>query len=755
MEIARLCVSILLLGAAAFAADPFTPQQRRYWAFQPVRRPAVPVVKQSAWVRTPIDAFVLHKLEAAGIAPGPEAGKIALLRRASFDLIGLPPTPEQVSAFLADDSPRAWESVIDRLLASPQYGERWGRHWLDVARYAESTGFEDDVTRPNIWRYRDYVIAAFNNDKPYDRFMKEQIAGDELWPESFEARIATAFNRHYPEEGNQKDLLMARQEMLHDVTSVTGAAFLGLTFECARCHNHKFDPILQKDYYRLQAFFSNIDHNDRLPVASADRVREYERQLAEWEAKTQPIWDEMSALLMPKRTYTPAQLLARYPDFAIEAVKTPESERTPLQSWMTHLLASKTCGTCPLRPKPYLDPGFKGVANKLTGAERKRYDELEAELKKYAPLKPKDLPLGSVIADVGAVAPPTHVLGVGLYTSPQEEVQPGFLSILDPSDTPVTRPKGLQSTGRRTALANWLGNPVNPLTGRVMVNRIWHHHFGTGIVATPGDFGVMGNRPSHPELLDWLTDEFVSNGWSMKQLHRLIMTSSVYRQSSLSREAARQADPSNKLMWRFEPSRLEAETIRDSLLSVSGLLSPAIGGPSVYPPLPAGVPKPVGGWDFSKSMADQNRRSVYIFVRRNDPYPMLNTIDFPDTHESCSRRNRTTTAPQALTLLNSALTAEWARQFSSRVLDQAGADPVRQTEAAYLLAYSRRPDSWELDTAQTFLARQAETIAAQAALGKKIIAPEKLPTGMRQEGAAALVDLCLMLLNSNEFVYRF
>ncbi len=736
---------IVLSAAALFAApaDPsFTSQQRRYWAFQPVKRSPAPAVQHLGLVRNPIDSFVLQRLEAKGIEPAPAAERIDLIRRATLDLVGVPPTPDEVQAFLQDASPEAFEAVVDRLLASPHYGERWARHWLDVARFAESTGFEDDVTRPNAWRYRDYVISSLNNDKPYDRFVREQIAGDELWPADLDARVATAFNRHYPEEGNQKDLLMGRQEMLHDVTSVTGAAFLGLTFECARCHNHKFDPILQRDYYRLQAFFANTDHDDRLPLVGADALHRYQQQLAEWETKSQPIWDEMSALLMPKRTFTPAQLLERYPDYAVAAIKTSEAKRTPLQSWMAHLLASKTCGTCPVRPKPYLDPLFKSVVSKLTAAEKQRYQQLESELEKLAPLKPKDLPLGTGMVDVGPEAPPTHVLGVGLYTAPQEEVEPGFLSILDPGPARIAKPASLSSTGRRTALANWLADAANPLTGRVMVNRVWHHHFGAGIVSTPGDFGTMGARPTHPELLDWLTSEFVQSGWSLKSLHRLIMTSNTYRQSSRHREAAAKADPANKLLWRFEPQRLEAEAVRDSALSVAGMLHPATGGPSVFPVLPAGMPKPIGGWDVSKNEADRQRRSIYIFVRRNDPYPMLNAMDFPDTHESCSRRNRTTTAPQALTLLNSPLTAEWSRQFATRVTGMAGSDRSKQVEAAYRLAYSRRPAPREMDTALTFFARQAEVIAAE----KRV---------KDSAEAAALADFCLMLLNSNEFVYRF
>jgi len=736
-KLAALCLAVTSTLMAAEPPGRFTDQQRRYWAFQPLTRPAVPAVQKKTWVRNPIDAFVLKKLEENGIAPGPEANRVDLIRRVSFDLIGLPPTPEQLDSFLSDRSPRAFENLVERLLVSPQYGERWARHWLDVARYAESTGFEDDVTRPYAWRYRDYVIRSFNQDKPYNRFVKEQIAGDELWPGDQEALIATAFNRHYPEEGNQKDLLMARQEMLHDVTSVTGAAFLGLTFECARCHDHKFDPIPQRDYYRLQAFFSNVDHHDGFPLLAADAFADYEKQLAAWEAKTQPIWEEMSALLMPKRTFTPEQLLERYPDYAKHAVQAAEANRTPVEKWMVHLLSTKTCGTCPVRPKPHLDPLFKGVASKLTGAEKQRYQELEAELAKYDSMKPAEPPRGTGVFDIGPDAPPTHVLGVGLYTAPGEEVEPGFLSILDPGPARIAKPSNGRSTGRRTVLANWLADEANPLTARVLVNRVWHHHFGAGIVPNPGDFGIMGGKRSHPELLDWLAGEFTRKGWSVKQLHRLIVTSSTYRQSSQDRPNAREADSTNRLLWRFPPQRMEGEAIRDSALAVSGLLNLATGGPSVFPPLPAGMPKPIGGWDLNKDTAQHHRRSIYLFVRRNDPYPMLNAFDFPDTHDTCSRRSRTTTAPQALTLLNSPLTADWARHFASRVAAQAGPDPAKQVEGAYRLAYSRPPDAWEKDSALTFLGRQT------------------LLLGEKADEATALADLCLMLMNSNEFVYRF
>ncbi len=758
--------------AAPFVSDPFTSEQRGYWAFQPVERPQEPLAEIEGWGRNPIDTFVLRALRSKGIAPAPEADRVTLIRRASFALSGLPPTPDEVREFLADQAPGAYERLVERLLASPRYGERWGRHWLDLARFAESAGFEQDVTRPNAWRYRDYVIGAFNADKPYDRFVQEQIAGDELWPDRFEARIATAFNRHYAEEGNQKDLLLARQETLHDITTVVGATFLGLTYGCAQCHDHKFDPITQRDYYRLQAFFANANHDDRFPVVPADELREYERKLAIWEEKTAAIWQEMSGLLMPHRNYTPEQLLGRYPDFVIEAIKASETDRTPIQTWMASLLATKDCGTCPLKPKPYLDPTFRNVVRKLEGEDKARFEELDAQLANLAHFKPTDIERGSGIVDVNDDPPPTHVLSNGHYTQPLEQVEPGFLSILDPGPAVIVAPEGGRSTGRRSALAKWLTDPANPLPARVMVNRIWQHHYGRGIVATPSDFGMMGERPTHPELLDWLADEFVRGGWSVKHIHRLIMLSSTYRQASgltegpspLTRRRAdssgpfalaSRTDPFNKLFWRFPPRRHEGEVLRDSALSVAGLLNTRLGGPGAFPPLPEGMPKPFGGWNTEEKPSDHRRRSVYVFVRRNTPYPMLDAFDFPDTHESCSMRNRTTTAPQALSLLNGEEPAQWARAFAGRVLEAAGAEPSKQVEAAYRLAYSRAPSPAEKDTAVTFFDRQAQIIAAQLEQGQDASVPDRVPSGISVAQAASLVDYCLMLLNSNEFAFQF
>src|SRR5581483_10850887 len=600
----KLVVSIAIGSALLLAADPFTKRQREFWSLQPVKDHIPPVVKNSDWVRNPIDQFVLAKQEAKAIQPGPAADKVTLLRRASLDLIGLPPTPAEVDAFVADKSPQAFEKVVDRLLASPQYGERWGRHWLDLARFAESEGFKSDETRPNAWRYRDYVIKSFNEDKPYDRFVQEQIAGDELWPDSAEARVATAFNRHYPDESNARNLMQRRQEILDDITDVVGSTFLGLTYGCARCHNHKFDPILQADYYRLQAFFANTAADDHIAMISPQKAGEWKAKMAVWESKTEPIRNEIATFLAPYKKKILKEFFDKYPPEIQAAILKPAADRNPYE-WQMYAKA-----------KPYLEISDEDAVKTLKGEQRSRYDSLKKQLDQFKDLYPGDFPEGIGMADLSRQAPATHILSVGMYDAPKEEVQPGFLSILDPEPAKIVPPANLNSTGRRTALAKWLTDPGNPLPARVMVNRIWHYHFGQGIVGTPSDFGVMGERPSHPELLDWLTQEFVRSGWSMKHMHRLIMLSATYQQSAAFRKDTAAIDPANRLLWAFPRQRLEGEEIRDSGLLVSGLLNPKVGGPSVFPDLPAGMAAPRGGWKFSKG-DDQFRRSIYVFVRRN------------------------------------------------------------------------------------------------------------------------------------------
>ena len=740
---AFLGVLLLLPAAWLLSANPretpeFSERQRAWWAFQPVAAPEAP----ANGADNPIDAFIRARLAEKQLDLSPRADKVTLIRRASFDLLGLPPSPEDVEAFVRDDSPDAFARLVDRLLASPHYGERWARHWLDLARYAESEGFKSDETRPNAWRYRDYVIDAFNADKPYDRFVQEQIAGDELWPESAEARIATGFNRHYADETNAAILLQRRSEILLDITDTVGAAFMGLTYGCAKCHDHKFDPIPQTDYYRLQAFFANAAEDDEIVLLSAAEHDAYRRKLAAWQEATREIRAEMQSLLAEKRAETERDQIHRRAAETQAAYAKPPEQRTMYERLMLqkHQWALRY----------FTD---EKLAGSLQGEQEARYEELERELARFAGQRPGELPLGSGLTELGPDAPPTHVLALADFAAPRQEVRPGFLSILDSAPARYAPTANGKSSGRRSALAMWLTDADNPLTGRVMVNRLWHYHFGRGIVRTPSDFGAMGERPTHPRLLDYLTREFLENGWSLKRMHRLIMTSEAYRQASAYVEKAAQADPLNKLLWRFPPRRLEGEAIRDSMLAVAGKLNTRMGGPSVFPTLPEGAAEPRGGWDAAQSEAEQNRRSIYIFVRRNARYPMLESFDMPDTHEACARRNTTTSAPQALALLNSRHTVEWAGSFAERVVERAGADPAKQVDEAYRLAYSRLPNAREKDTVLTFFDKQSRIAAERAAAGKAIAELDGLPAGMSREQGAALADFCHALLNSNEFVY--
>ncbi len=710
----------------AAPADRFRPHQRRYWAFQPVKTAAPPKIAATDWARNPIDAFVAAKLEEKAIAPSPATDRVTLLRRAYFDLTGLPPSVDAVQSFLADQSPDAYEKVVDRLLASPQYGERWARHWLDLARYAESDGFRADDIRPNAWRYRDYVIRSFNAGKPYDRFVQEQIAGDELWPDDLDARVATAFHRHYPDEYNAQNLRQRRQQILDDVTDTVGSVFLGMTFECARCHDHKFDPILHTDYYRLQAFFSNISADDEFPMLSKAEYADYQRKLAVWEEKTASIRSEMSALLTAARTKSHKARYMAYVDEVQQALDKPLEQRTPIELWMAD------------KAKYFMNPAEESLANGLKGEAKEKWAKLKAQLDEFKELRPAPVPKGTGLTELTSQPIPSHVLLGGAYNRPGDPVAPGFLTILSPGDAVVTPPtNGVNSTGRRTALAKWLTAPDNPLTPRVMVNRIWHHHFGRGLVATTSDFGIMGERRTHSELLDWLAAEFVRSGWDMKHMHRLIMSSSTYRQSSNFRAAAAAKDPANQLLWRYERRRLEGESIRDTALSVSGLLNPELYGPSVRPPLPKGVAE--SAWKSSPDLASHHRRSIYTFLRRNNLYPMLDVFDMPDTHTSCGRRGVTTTAPQALTYLNSDQTIDWARSFANKVLAAAPSDWKAQVDEAYRMAYSRPPSPAERDMALTFFEQHQNTIA------------EKQPSA--QVHAAVLADFCHALFNSSEFIY--
>jgi Protein of unknown function (DUF1553)/Protein of unknown function (DUF1549) len=752
-----LCLSLTATRAvytAQSSTPAFTEVQKSFWSLQQVKKPAVPVVKAKQWVNNPIDAFVLAKLEEKQLQPNKPADKITLLRRVAIDLTGLVPTPEEIQAFVNDTSANAYEKVVDRLLASPAYGERWGRHWLDVARYADSNGYKADETRADIWRYRDYVIQAFNDDKPYDRFVREQIAGDELYPGDTDALVAMGFNRNWIDETNAAGLVIRRQETLDEITNVTGTAFLGMTFACARCHDHKYDPIPQKDYYRLQAFFANTSFGDGpIPLKDPVERKKYEEQYALWDSKTKVIRDEMSKLLEPLRRSKMEGGIKTFEDDVKEAILMDPSKRDPWQQMMYHTA----------EPRVAFDeePDARTLRS-LKGDAATRYTELKKDLAQFDALRPKALPRGQYMIDISSTAPATYVHLRGDPYSKGEEVQPGFLSILDPSDQKATPPAGLNTTGRRTVLANWLVDPKNPLTARVMVNRIWQYHFGTGIVATSGDFGRMGSRPTHPELLDYLASTFVENGWSMKKMHRLIVLSNTYRQSSDYQDKSAAADPDDKLLWRYNRHRMEAEAIRDSMLEVSGVLNSRMGGPGVFPPVPEGTISALsataaaGGWSSEKDPAQNNRRSVYIFVRRNLRYPMLQEFDSPNTFEVWHTRKNTVTPVQALDILNNDLILNWARGLAGRILSESGraAEPWENVDRAYKLAYGRGATADELKTAGAFLDKQTSIMAKRlAGSGEKPPLPANLADGMDPARAAAFVDLCQMLFASNEFLY--
>ena len=732
---------LALAGSVWAVADelPFEKERLNHWAYKSVQKPTVPVVKQRKWVKTPVDAFILARLEASALFPAAPADKVTLLRRATFDLTGLPPTPEEIAAFLNDRTSKAFERVVDRLLASPRYGEKWARHWLDLARYAETDGFNGDHARPHIWRYRDYVIRAFNSDKPYDRFVKEQIAGDELWPDDPDALVATGFNRHFPDEWNARNLRQRRQEILNDITDTVGSVFLGTTYGCARCHDHKFDAVLQKDYYRLQAYFAAMRTKDDFVLASKKEQAEYAAKLALWEEKTKAIREQIAALETPAWKFFDEDALEKYPEEIDEVLTMSPAKRTPLQ-WAFYYMA---------RWQYQFAPGENGknIEARLKGADKEKWLALRRELAGYDAIKPAPLPFGSGITDIGREAPPHHVLKGGVYDGYDGEVQPGVLSVIDPRPATITPCDNAPTTGRRTALANWLTDPKNPLVARVMVNRLWQHHFGRGIVGTPNDFGMQREPETHRELLDWLAATFVEQGWSLKKMHRLMMLSSAYQQATTFNEQAAQTDPGNHSLWHFRRRRLTGEELRDAVLQVSGKLNLQMYGPSVYPEIPAELT----GWKRNESEDRQNRRSIYVYVKRKLRFPLFQAFDMPDTHESCGRRSVTTTAPQALNLLNDPALLRAAQAFAGRLGQQAGTLD-QQLSLAYQLAYHRSPTAAQLQAARAFIQRQAVFARERLSAGAPLALPVPAITGDQAE-AAALVDFCHALFNSNEFVY--
>ncbi len=684
---------LLIVTAPLAAAD------KDHWAWHKPLRPTPPAVRDGAWPRNAVDAFILAKLEAAGLKPAPPASRTALIRRVTLDLIGLPPTPEEIDAFVSDPAPDAYERLIDRLLASPHYGERWGRHWLDVARFAESNGYEFDEVRPDAWRYRDYVIRAFNDDRPYDRFVLEQLAGDELFPDDPAALVATGFNLLGADMTDAADQAQRRQNTLNDMTDTAGLAFLGLTLACARCHDHKFEPLPQSDYYRFQAFFTPATFRRDLPIAGRRQREAHDRARQDYAALVKPTLDALARLEEPYRRRLYQAQLAKLADEARAAHETPAERRTAKQKE----LVEKTARLLNVSPA--------AVVAALSPADRARHEELRNQLKKFDDRNPAPLPVAMGLQDAAGAAPKTFILERGELSQRGEEVRPGVPAVLGQAGEPR----------RRADLARWVVRPDNPLTARVMVNRLWQHHFGRGIVATPNDFGLRGERPTHPELLDWLATEFVARGWSLKEIHRLMLLSATYRQATAASPEARRIDPDNRLFSRMTRQRLEGEAIRDSLLAVSGRLNRAMAGPGVFPPVPAEAAQGSQAWKPSPDPRDHVRRSVYVFARRNLRFPFLETFDLPDSSLSCPKRERSTTATQALALLNAADVAEAAKALAARVAAAKTED--ERVTLAYRLALGRPPTPDELALAREFLRRS--------------------PLG----------ELCRALFNVNEFVY--
>ena len=694
---------VALVGSDLRGAEP-TPAD---WAFRPVLAPAVPPVKSAG----PIDAFLLTQLESQKLGFSPRADRSTLLRRVTFDLIGLPPTPEEIAAFQSDTTPNAFEKVVDRLLESPRYGERAALFWLDLVRFAETDGFKADDTRPNAWRYRDYVIESFNADKPFDRFIREQIAGDELYPNDPRALVATGFLRHYPDEYNAVNLEQRRQEILNDITDTAGATFLGVTLGCCRCHDHKTDPIAQKDYYRIQSFFAGYNPVE-VPV-DPKAAAEYDGKLAAWKSKTEAIRAKMTDIEKPHREKAEAKERFRFQVEHSRLIDLPPEKLTPLERQLA-AMASK---------QVYSDKRF--APTMLKGDEKKNWDAHAKELAAFDADKPKPPAMIHAMTDLGRESPPTHNLKRGDWRKPDGVIEPAFLSKIS-TIVPKLAPTAT-TPGRRTALANWIAGADNPLTARVMVNRIWQQHFGKGIVASSSDLGQTGDRPTHPELLDWLALEFVKSGWSVKYLHKVMVLTQAYRQGSEGSAESMKLDPENRRLGHFPRRRLDGEALRDACLAVSGQLNLKAGGPSIFPDVPAELKG--SGWKPSADIAERNRRSIYVFVKRNLRYPMFALFDSPDRSESCSRRFVTTTAPQALALLNDPTMLSFAQSLAQRVMKEAGPKPEAQVERLFALTLGRKPTTEESAALTDFLQRHKGT-----------------PTD-------ALVDLGHTVFNLNEFLY--
>ncbi len=749
-----LCVLVIFFSCAVATINAqssrrrlrepsLAPKDRQHWAFQRPIRPRLPEVQSQELVKTPIDAYLLSRLEANGFTFAPKADRPTLLRRVTFDLTGLPPTPTELDAFLKDESPGAYQRAVERLLASPHYGEHWARHWLDVVRYAESNGYEGDRVRPHAWRYRDYVIYAFNTDKPYDQFVLEQIAGDELAKASTPPKaenhphhkssllFAAGFHRCGPVHvvsGNvDKDEI--RNEVLTEMTDAIGFTFLGLTLGCARCHNHKFDPISQADYYRLQAFFADAEPKD-VSLATKEETTRHKKAVATLNSRIQPLTRQVRQLESPIRARLTAEKRQKLDARYVRALETPSNKRTPKQNQL-----AKDAGNL-------IRVTWDEILAAMTPEQRRRKAELRSQVHDLRANMPTPLKTAWTVQN-SAKVPDTYLLLRGNWQRKVAKVQPAYPRVLV---NPNAQALGQRLT--RTRLGRWLTSKDHPLTARVMVNRIWQYHFGRGVVATPNDFGTRGAKPTHPQLLDWLATEFVRSGWSIKHLHRLLVLSRAYQQRSRTRnKRAKEADGENKLLWRMNRRRLTGEEIRDNMLAVSGTLTRKVGGPMIRVPLEKAVydlifteGEPDGLWLPHPNPAEHTRRGIYLFTKRNVRLPVFEMFDQPDRVTSCPKRSRSTYAPQALILMNGPLAQEQKRRLALRLVRECGNDRKEQIRRLFRLAYARLPREEEMQLCLEVLAEQVQLLRKEGTRGQ-------------DHYLEALSDVCLAIFNSNEFVY--
>ena len=710
----------------------FGGQRLDLWSLKPVQRVEPPSVKNKKFRRSPIDNFVVAKLEASKLQPAGEADKRTLARRLYFDLTGLPPTPEEMNAFLSDKRRDAYERLVDKLLASPRYGEHQARLWMDVIRYSDSNGFDWDEFRPKAWRFRDYLIRSFNSDKPFDQLIREQLAGDELIdgaPKNEaeqDALIATGYLRMGPQDNsagafNEQD--RSRAELLADLTETTSSAFLGLTMSCNRCHDHKYDPLSQADHYRMRAFFEPVKFADDLPLDVSTEQEAIRAQNKALDEKLKPLQEQRDALLEGAKKKLRDEKAAKLSAEDRALLEVPKEKRTNDLKDKIAALEKK------------IEPKDKEVQSALSDEQKKQNTGLTKQIDELKKQK-RAFTLALLMTDNAEKVGVTKILFQGNHKDPRDPVVPGFISALDPNPAEIHKPRNAKTTGRRLTLADWITSTNNPLTARVFVNRIWQQHFGKGLVATPNDFGLAGARPTHPELLDWLASEFMHEAWSVKKLHRLIVTSATYREASMveSRRSKVERDSENSLLSHQNIRRLSAEQLRDALLAVSGTLQlNHNGGPPIWPDLPAEIlqanpaflddnAEKTKAW-YPSPKTNQNVRSIYLIQKKTVRVPFMETFDLPENSLSCARRNESIVAPQALTLLNNSLAIEASRALAERVEREAGKEVAKQVERAFLLSLQRAPDKDER--------------RACAAL-------------VQQRN---LAELCRALLNLNEFIY--